>query len=749
VTVVALIVGDDTESPGIAEGVESTVPLIWCCVVAGGTAATGFGLVSLTLSGADVATSGKTPVAPHAVVAHRKTVVAMARVLVDNGTKQAYNMTWALAWPVTHRPGKEGAVMRFGSRSARVSLVVTAVLTAGVVVGDVGGQVAHAAQLTRMQSRLLSGTAVQALVTLQASAAVLGEDNAGEDVPDGAAAGVTPGVQLSPGAPSRSGNIIPGRNGTCQVRQGNNVRVNDDCQNATDTDLHGRAQAQNETSIAVNPTDPSNLIASANDYRRGDGGCGTYYSVDNARTWNGGVAPSSFIRGGALTGTARTYFQAGGDTDVAFDSKGVAYLQCQVFNRGLGVSQDPDLSSAILLFRSDNKGASWNFPGRVVVASTDPATSGVIVEDKPFMAIDSNPASPFADRIYITWTVFTTDGAAYIYESWSSDAGETFSPPMVIGGDSATLCPNTFGVPTTNGSCNENQFSYPFVGPDGSVYVVWANFNNAVSGLDNRNQVLFVKSTDGGATFGPVSKAVDYYDVPDCLTYTGLDAGRSCVPNKSTTNFNSVFRVANYPTAVVDPTDPSRLVVHIGSYINSNSNEGSGCVPQGFSPTTFLNLFTGVLTPACHNQVIESVSGDAGASFSGQTTDPRKLPIVGSQRRVADEFFQSTAASSDGVVVSYYDRQYGNDDVSGFNDVSITFGDTTKRVTTASSPPVTQFAGTFMGDYIRMAVSGSTAYPSWSDTRLPGVTTCPADPRALCQFGQDEDIFTARIELHD
>jgi hypothetical protein len=62
---------------------------------------------------------------------------------------------------------------------------------------------------------------------------------------------------------------------------------------------------------------------------------------------------------------------------------------------------------------------------------------------------------------------------------------------------------------------------------------------------------------------------------------------------------------------------------------------------------------------------------------------------------------------------------------------------------------VTQFAGTFIGDYIRMAVSGSTAYPSWSDTRLPGVTTCPANPRALCQFGQDEDIFTARIELHD
>jgi hypothetical protein len=639
--------------------------------------------------------------------------------------------------------------VRKAHKRVRVSVVVSGMLIAGLAIGNIGGSVdvAHAARLTAQQARLLSGTATEALATLKASAIVGGETEAGgDDAPDGVAPGVGPGAQLSPGAPGDLGNIIPGHDGTCEVRQGSNVRVNIDCQNATDADLHGRAQAQNETSIAVNPTDPKNLIASANDYRRGDGACGAYYSVDGAKSWNGGLAPAGFIRG-ALTGTARTYFQASGDTDVAFDSKGVAYLQCQVFNRGFPVTQDPDVSSGILVFRSDNNGASWDFPGRVVVASTDSPESGVVLEDKPLMAIDSNASSPFADRIYITWTEFTDDGAAYIHESFSSDAGETFSPSIVIGGDGGSLCPVSFGVPTDNGACNENQFSYPFVGPDGAVYVVWSNFNNAVAGNDNRNQVLFVKSTDGGVTFGPPSKATDYYDVPDCVTYTGQDPGRSCVPNKSTTNFNSVFRVANYPTAVVDPTNPSRLVVHIASYINGNSNETTGCVPESFSPDTGLNLFDGVLTPACHNQIIESVSGNAGGSFTGQTTDPRRLAIVGRQRVVADVFFQSTAASSKGVVVAYYDRQYGNDDVTGFNDVSITFGHTTKRVTTVSLPPETQFAGTFYGDYIRMAVSGSTAYPSWSDTRLPGVTTCPADPRALCQLGQDEDIFAARVQL--
>jgi hypothetical protein len=641
--------------------------------------------------------------------------------------------------------------VRKAHKRARASVVVSGMLIAGLAIGNIGGQVSvvHAARLTPQQARLLSGTARQALITLNASVIVGGDTEAGgDDAPDGVAPGVSPGVQLSPGAPGGLGSIIPGRDGTCEVRQGSNVRVNIDCQNATDADLHGRAQAQNETSIAVNPTDPSNLIASANDYRRGDGACGAYYSVDGAKSWNGGLAPAGFIRGD-LTGTARTYFQAGGDTDVAYDSKGVAYLQCQVFNRGPGVTQDPDVSSGVLLFRSDNKGASWDFPGRVIVASTDSPASGVVLEDKPLMAIDSNASSPFADRIYITWTEFTDDGAAYIHEAFSSDAGETFSQSIIIGGDGGALCPVSFGVPTDNGACNENQFSYPFVGSDGAVYVVWSNFNNAVAGNDNRNQVLFVKSTDGGATFGPPSKATDYYDVPDCVTYTGQDPGRSCIPNKSTTNFNSVFRVANYPTAVVDPTNPSRLVVHIASYINRNSNETTGCVPESLNPNTGLNLFDGVLTPACHNQIIESVSGNGGGSFTGQTTDPRRLPIVGRQRVVADVFFQSTAASSNGVVVAYYDRQYGNDDVTGFNDISVTSGRTTKRVTTVSLPPETQFAGTFYGDYIRMAVSGSTAYPSWSDTRLPGVTTCPADPRALCQLGQDEDIFAASVKLDD
>jgi hypothetical protein len=72
----------------------------------------------------------------------------------------------------------------------------------------------------------------------------------------------------------------------------------------------------------------------------------------------------------------------------------------------------------------------------------------------------------------------------------------------VVVSTTSSLCVNTFGAGTPNGTCNENQFSDPFTGPDGALYVAYANFNNALSGPnDNHNQFLLSKSTDGGNTF--------------------------------------------------------------------------------------------------------------------------------------------------------------------------------------------------------------------------------------------------------
>lgn len=554
----------------------------------------------------------------------------------------------------------------------------------------------------------------------------------------------------------------------CAQNLASNIKVNQGCLNLSDPDLAGRGQAQNETSIAINPNDTNQLVASQNDYRRGDGNCYSEYSTDGGRTWNDSTDPMSFSRG---VGFLREYWQGGGDTSVAWDSKGNVYLSCQVFNRGSGggLQGNPDVSSAFLVFRSSNHGASWNFPGRYVRVSSDvTGTANAPFLDKQYMTVDNNPGSPYQDRVYVTWTEFADDGSAYIYEAYSSDYGEHFSPPHLVSGNAATLCSVTYGAGTPQGNCNENQFSDPFVGPDGALYVVWDNYNNAVVGNDNRNQILLAKSTDGGNTFTVPVKVSDYYDLPDCYTYQHSDFGRACVPEKGATQ-NSAFRATNYPSGRVNPTNANQVVVTFGSYINRDSNESNGCVPAGFNPATGDNLFTGVKTPgACNNDILISVSNDGGATFTGTATDPRAMPVVTTDpgQATTDQFWQWEAFTKNGkLAVSYYDRQYGSDETTGYSDFSLSgSGDLTRfnvqRVTSSSMPPPTQFPdaqgrGQFFGDYTGIDAN-TNAYPFWMDTRNPELFTgvCGGPVYSTCTgtypnglVANDQDVYTANLPV--
>ena len=304
-----------------------------------------------------------------------------------------------------------------------------------------------------------------------------------------------------------------------------------------------------------------------------------------------------------------------------------------------------------------------------------------------------------------------------------------------------------------------------------------ANFNNpATFGTtpDNRNQILMSRSFDGGNTFETPHKVTDYYDLPDCATYqAGHDFGRACVPEKGPTT-NSIFRAANYASGAVNPTNPSEVVVAFASYINQNSKESNGCVPTSFDPATGQNLFTGVKAAgACNNDILISVSTNGGTTFTGTTVDPRALPSATNDpgQRTSDQWFQWIAFTKNGkLAISYYDRQYGNDEVTGFSDVSLSgSGDSPAysdwnvlRVTSSSMPIPTQFPegtySTFWGDYAGLDATNN-AISFWSDTRDPDLFACPASgggialPPAVCGGSSggttlnDQNVYVANVAV--
>ena len=136
-------------------------------------------------------------------------------------------------------------------------------------------------------------------------------------------------------------------------------------------------------------------------------------------------------------------------------------------------------------------------------------------------------------------------------------------------------------------------------------------------------------------------------------------------------------------------------------------------------------------------------------------------------------WFQWIAFTKNGkLAVSYYDRQYGTDEVTGFNNVSLSgSGDSPTytawnvlRVTSSSMPLPTQFPesngfGTFWGDYAGLDATNN-AIPFWSDTRDPDLFACPATgggialPPSVCgasipsgQALNDENVYVANVSV--
>jgi len=316
------------------------------------------------------------------------------------------------------------------------------------------------------------------------------------------------------------------------------------------------------------------------------------------------------------------------------------------------------------------------------------------------------PCTPKRDNVYMTWTRFTADNHSPIYFSQSTDGGDHWSTPVEISGSNAAIC--TFPAP--GGPCNDDQGSDPVVGPDGTIYVAFANGNVPGAGIE---QVLFVKcpasaNCSSSASWTAPTKVGDMIS-----THPVGDPSQNGCPNRQCLPPNG-YRAPDETSVTISVDRNSKLYT---TWADHRNNTNPSC-----------DIATHNGSPPCDHDIFYAYSLTGGTTWS-PTRDITPRSTFGNNA----QWQPWSEVTNDGsrLWVAYYDRHYDNCEFTGCND--ITAAEITNpasaspsydytRVTTASMPNLTPannpLQAGFLGDYSGLDTdSHNDAHIVWADTR--------------------------------
>ncbi|MGB7620945.1 MAG: beta/gamma crystallin-related protein, partial [Terriglobia bacterium] len=348
-----------------------------------------------------------------------------------------------------------------------------------------------------------------------------------------------------------------------------------------DTDLNN---ARSESSIAINPQNPQQIVAGSKkfkDIKKYDFTLATAWSTDGGLTWTESAEVPIPVWEGIS------------DPALAWDDSGNVYLVALPFSK---LPAEPN-RVGIAVYKSTDGGQTWSKPNLIHASGED---------DKQWAAGDGNPASPFRGRIYAAWDDSSSMRFARTLDHGNTWIGTGAGPVgSILAGDSF--------APEIN------------VAADGTVYIVWAA----------GSEIKMVVSTDGGNSFHPAASPAKgittlpatlpngsfrVHTLPTACAGTGKSVvvawadyreGLSRIYYALSTDGGASWTTGPSGQPVIpDPAAPTANQHHFHPQIVSNPSGVIGCAfyEFGLKPSAYLI------------DVIMARSFDGGATFSEHFT---------------------------------------------------------------------------------------------------------------------------------